>query len=213
MSFCAKACSRLTRISQLASRQNTPPPTRTGGIRGTLVPSVKVARTTSNWFSMPQMPPLSGPTSSWLWNSPPRKVASRLRIDRLFQLQRIGSAARRMRLSSQVLPVSRRKMKPLNLRVVAGDFEPQRPGRPPQPDLDRFRGFDAEIGIADVEGGGRIMRAARKQLGRFRRAFDILRGDAGDQIVRQVLDQADAGALRREVRIARRGGPMLRDRR
>ena len=56
MSFCAKACSRLTRASQLASRQNTPPPTRTGGMRGTLVPSVKVARTMSNWSSMPNMP-------------------------------------------------------------------------------------------------------------------------------------------------------------
>ena len=51
--FWLNACSRLTRASQCASRQNTPPPTRTGGMRGTLVPSVKVARTTSNWFSIP----------------------------------------------------------------------------------------------------------------------------------------------------------------
>src|SRR5262249_3983043 len=87
--------------------------------------------------------------------------------------------------------------------VVAGEFEPQRPSRPPQPDLDRFRGFDAEIGIADVERGGGIMRAAREQLGRLRRAFDILAGHARHQIPWQILDQADAGALRRKMRILR----------
>jgi hypothetical protein len=32
----------LIRVSQFASRQNNPPPTRTGGMRGTLVPSLKV---------------------------------------------------------------------------------------------------------------------------------------------------------------------------
>ena len=74
--FCAKACSSLTRANQLASRQYTPPPSRTGGMRGTLLPSAKVARTTSNWFSTPNMPVPSGAKSHWLWNSPPRNVAS-----------------------------------------------------------------------------------------------------------------------------------------
>jgi hypothetical protein len=32
-----------------------------------LVPSLKVARTKSNWFSMPQMPPRKAPTSSCDW--------------------------------------------------------------------------------------------------------------------------------------------------
>jgi len=45
--------------------------------------------------------------------------------------------------------------------------------------------------------------AAGKQLGRLRRALDILRGDAADHAAGQILQQADAAALRRERRIAR----------
>jgi hypothetical protein len=57
----------------------------------------------------------------------------------------------------------------------------------PQADLDRFRGLDCQVRIADVEGRGRIMRAAREQLRGLRRAFDILRGDAADEVAGQVL--------------------------
>ena len=46
------------------------------------------------------------------------------------------------------------------------------------------------------------MCAARKQFGGLRRALDILRGDAADEIMRQLLDQADAAALRRERNVA-----------
>ena len=60
------------------------------------------------------------------------------------------------------------------------------------------------FGIADIEGHGRIVSAARKQLGRFRRAFDILAGDAGDEVPGKILDQADAAALRRKGQVARR---------
>ena len=48
------------------------------------------------------------------------------------------------------------------------------------------------------------MHAARKQLRWFRRAFDVLSGQAGDQIPGQILDQTDTGAFRREVQVARR---------
>ena len=41
-------------------------------------------------------------------------------------------------------------------------FEPQRAGCAPQPELDRFCCFDAKIGSADVERGGRVVSAARK---------------------------------------------------
>ena len=49
------------------------------------------------------------------------------------------------------------------------------------------------------------MSAAGKQFRRFRRAFDILSGNAGDQIVRQILKQPDAGTFRCEMQVARRG--------
>src|SRR6187549_901928 len=190
MSFCAKACSRLIRVSQLASRQNRPPPARTGGIRGTLVPSLKVARTTSNWFSMPQMPPLSGPISSWLWNSPPRKVA--LRVDRLVQLER-RRRIRRAHACDILAGVAGEAAvnEAVEFGVVGGCFEPERPRRPAQSDLDRLGGFQTQIGIADIEGGGGVVRAARKQFGGLGCALDILRGDAGNQLARQILDQAD----------------------
>src|SRR5437868_15251363 len=47
------------------------------------------------------------------------------------------------------------------------------------------------------------MGAARKQLGRFRCTLDILRGDTAHEIIRKILDQADAATLRRERRVAR----------
>ena len=89
-------------------------------------------------------------------------------------------------------------------RVVAGQFEPERTRRAPQTDLNRFRRLDAEIRVADIEGRGGVVAAAREQLGWFRRAFGVLTGDAGRQIPGKILDQADAAALRREVQIARR---------
>ena len=69
------------------------------------------------------------------------------------------------------------KNEAVELGVIAGDFKPQWSGCPPQSDLDRFGGFDAEIGIADIEGDGRIVRAARKQLGRIGCALDVLAGN------------------------------------
>ena len=52
------------------------------------------------------------------------------------------------------------------------------------------------------------MRAAREKLRRLRRTLDILRGGAADEIPRQILDQADAGALRRKGQVARGRGPI-----
>src|SRR5262249_36658791 len=59
-------------------------------------------------------------------------------------------------------------------------------------------------GFALVEGIGRVVRPAGEQLGRFGRALDVLRGDAADEIPGEILDQTDAGALRREARRGRR---------
>jgi hypothetical protein len=47
------------RVQQVDAREpvavavDTPPPSRIGGMRGMLVPSVKVARTVTNWPSTP----------------------------------------------------------------------------------------------------------------------------------------------------------------
>ena len=46
------------------------------------------------------------------------------------------------------------------------------------------------------------MHAAREQFRRPRRALDILRGDAADEVPRQILEEADGGALRREAAVA-----------
>src|SRR5205085_195806 len=94
----------------------------------------------------------------------------------------------------------------VELGVVAGEFETQWSRRPPQPDLDGFCGFEAEIGIADVERRGGIVPAARKQFGGFGCAFDVLTGYARNEIPREILDQANARALRREIEVAGRGG-------
>src|SRR5262249_26376485 len=77
-------------------------------------------------------------------------------------------------------------------RVVPGQLEAECPDGAPQPGLDRLRDLDLEIWIADVERRRRVVGAAREQLGRLRGALDILSGDAGDEIPRQVLDQPDA---------------------
>ncbi len=83
--------------------------------------------------------------------------------------------------------------------VVGGQLEPERPHGATDAGFDRVRDLDLEIGIADVEGLGRVVHAAREQFGRFRGALDILAGQAADQVPGQVLDQTDAGALRREA--------------
>ena len=46
-------------------------------MRGTLLPSVKVARMVSNWPSTPKMPLANGTTSHCQASSAPRKMASR----------------------------------------------------------------------------------------------------------------------------------------
>ncbi len=86
-----------------------------------------------------------------------------LRIDRLVELEwksRIGRAD-----AGDILAGVARETtvnEPIELGVIGRRFEPERPGRPPQSDLDRLGSFQTKIGIADVEGGGRVMRAARK---------------------------------------------------
>ena len=80
-------------------------------MRGTLVPSVKVARTMSYWPSMPKKPPQIGMHVPLELEFAAAEDRVALRIDRLAELQ--PCPARRMHdCSSQVLPVSRRKMKP-----------------------------------------------------------------------------------------------------
>jgi hypothetical protein len=81
--------------------------------------------------------------------SPPRKVGVALRIDRLVQFKRkAGSAGPTQRLLRVAGEATVNEAVELGVEVVA---EPE--GRSPsQSDLDRLGGFDAEIGIADVEG-------------------------------------------------------------
>jgi hypothetical protein len=100
-----------------------------------------------------------------------------LRIDRLVEFER-RSRIRRTDAGDVLTAVAGQAPidKTVEQRVEGGGFEPQRSGCPPQPDLDGFGGLNAEIGIADVEGNGRIVSAARKQFGRLGRAFDILAG-------------------------------------
>ena len=95
-------------------------------------------------------------------------------------------------------------MNPVNLRVVARELETERPDRAPQPGFDRIGLLDRQVRIALVEGYGRIVSAAREQLRGFRRALDVLRGDAGDHVPGQVLDQ------RRQQRssVYSRGDPL-----
>ena len=165
-------------------------------MRGTLVPSVKVARTTSNWPSTPHTP-LSTVRDVVLrleFAAAEDRVA--LRIDRLVEL------AGRIAATGEVLVAHHAgeaaEDEAGEARVVGGRLEAQRARCAPQADFDRVRDLDRQVRIADVEGRGRVMRPAREQLGRLRRALDALRRDAGDEILRQVLDQADADALRRE---------------
>ena len=114
-------------------------------------------------------------------------MASRLRIERLVQLAAAGR-----RSTGVVAGISGElsEYESVEARVVGGCLEAERAGRAPQADFDRLRGLDLEIGIALVEGRGRVMCAAGEQLGRLRRALDILRGDAADEIPRKFLDQA-----------------------
>lgn len=52
--------------------------------------------------------------------------------------------------------------KPIELGVIGRRFESDRPVARPQSQLNRFGGFQIDIGISDVKGGGRVMRTARK---------------------------------------------------
>ncbi len=63
-------------------------------MRGTLVPSLKVARTASNWFSMPQMPPLSGADVQLALEFAAAEGGVALRVDRLVQFKRAGRIGR-----------------------------------------------------------------------------------------------------------------------
>ena len=123
-----------------------------------------------------------------------------LGVDRLIQFETWANLAHAILACVAVQPPEDESVE---FRVVAGQFEPQGSCCSPQSDFDRFGGFDTQIGIADIESGGRIVCAARKQFGGFGRALDILAGDARDQIPGKILDQANARALRREVEVAR----------
>src|SRR5262249_36400167 len=79
-------------------------------------------------------------------------------------------------------------------RVVGGRLESERAVRASQADFDRLCGLDLEIWISLVESRCRVVRASGKKLRRLRCAFDILRGDAADEVPRKFLDQSDAGA-------------------
>src|SRR6188768_2235569 len=100
-----------------------------------------------------------------------------LRIDRLVQLERRGRVGR-AHAGDILAGVAGETTidEAVEFGVVGGRFEPERSGRSSQSDLDRLGGFETEIGIADVEGAGGVVSAARKQYRRLGRALDILRG-------------------------------------
>ena len=83
--------------------------------------------------------------------------------------------------------------------VVGLGVKAEIPLRALEADLDVLGGLDREAGIADVEGLGGVVRALGEQLGRARRAFDALQVQACHQVGWQVLDDAEAHALRREI--------------
>src|SRR5262249_29070691 len=113
-----------------------------------------------------------------------------LRIDRLPEVADAGTADSGVAVAGVAGQVAEDEA--LELGVVGGGLEAERPHGAAQAGLDRGGGLDAEVGIALVEGRGRVVAAARKQLGRLGGALGVLRRDAADQIPRQALDQADA---------------------
>ena len=132
-----------------------------------------------------------------------------LRIDRLVQFDDLDRSG--IEVSSHVLPVSRRKMKPLNWCSSRSASKRNGPVARRNPTSTDFAVSMLRLGLPMSKVRGRVVRAARKQLRRLGRAFDILRRDAGDQIIGQILDQADAGALRREMTDCARCRPIWRD--
>ena len=71
-----------------------------------------------------------------------------LRIDRLVELEPSPDLARGVFAGVAGQAAIDETVEP---GVVARQFEPERPGRAPQADLDRFRRLDSEVGIADIE--------------------------------------------------------------
>jgi len=139
--------------------------------------------------------------SSWLWNSPPRKIA--FRCEYTACLSSASGAPHESKVPSHNHARQPPKYEIVEAGVVGRRFEAQRAGGSSQSDFDRFGGLDRQVRIADIECAGRIMRAAREQFGRFRCALDILRRDTGDQIPRKILDQANAAAFWCERQISR----------
>ena len=164
---------RPMRTNQLSLRQNAPPPTRCGGMRGTLLPSVKVARTVSYWPSTPKMPGPSGVTSHCHASSAPRKIASRWEMT-------VCSSSVSDAAGGELLAAENAGRLLEDEVVVAGvvglAVEAEVALGPLEADLDGLGGLDGEAGIADVEGLRRVVRALGEQLDRPRRALDALQG-------------------------------------
>ena len=121
-----------------------------------------------------------------------------LRIHRLIQLVVGIAVAAGVKILAAHHPGQPPIDEVVEARVVHRRFKAQRAIGLAQPDFQRFCGFDLQVRIADVEGRGGVVPAARKQFGRLWRALDILRRHAGNQAIGQVLQQADAAALWRE---------------
>ena len=100
--------------------------------------------------------------------------------------------------------------------VVAGviglGIEAECPVDALEADLDILGGLDGEAGIADVEGLGGVVRALGEQLERARRALDALQVQARHQVRRQVLDDAEADALRQKCEVRGRSLRIVRRR-
>ncbi len=129
-----------------------------------------------------------------------------LRIDDL--LQRVVGAA-----GGEVVAAAGAGVALVDESGVAGDVarrvDAQRPLRPADAGLDGPRPLLLEVGIADLEGGGRVVCPARIQLEGGRRPLDIGPVQARDETVGQVLQRAEADALRGELAPAAVGERIL----
>ena len=114
----------------------------------------------------------------------PRKPRVALGVNELLQLRVNAAGVERI--------AAERSREPLgNIAVIARvkqtRIKAEGANSAAQAKLDRTCAFLLQIGIADFKGGGRIMRAFGKQLQRLWRALHILRGEAGHNVVRQIL--------------------------
>ena len=158
------------RTNQLSLRQQAPPPTRIGGMRGTLLPSVKVARTKSYWPSTPKRPLATG-TRSHCQAIRRRGRSRRAGIDGLdeFGVDPVA-AGREFRAAQDAGGL------PKNEVAVVGviDFavETERAIEALEAELGAVGRFDLQVRIADVEGARCVVGAVREQLERRGRALD-----------------------------------------